>query len=191
MEPNAPAPVAADPAERVAAALTRAFAWLFRHWLAVASLWSACLVLGAIATPWLAAHGWGAVAQLLYWAYRPLCPQRPDHSFFVMGHKMAFEQRETAMFVTGAAAGPLYLLLRRSLLRVPTPLMLASFLPMLVDITTQASGLRDGDAVWRVVTGAIATLGFALWVYPRFEADLNRDAGGPASALIPREPLAR
>lgn len=155
-------------------ALNRGFTFAFRHWTTTVSLWALLTVAGAVLTPWLASRGFGTAAQLLYWAYRPLCPQRPDHSFFVAGYKMAFEQRETAMFLAGAAAGPLHALLRPMRFRCSGRLVLLALVPMLVDVATQSVGLRDGDAFWRVVTGAIAVVPFVLWSYPHLEADFRK-----------------
>ena len=163
--------------------VNRLFAWLFRHWVALVSLWALATVGGAVLTPWLAARGFGDIAQALYWAYRPLCPQRPGHSFFINGYKMAFEQRETAIFLAAAAAGPLYALLRLDRWHAPGRLAIVSLIPMLVDVATQTAGLRAGDPAWRVATGVVAVFGVAAWAYPRFDADLRRgrSAIGPAT----------
>jgi uncharacterized membrane protein len=160
--------------DRFADVLNRGFSILFRHWLAVASGWALLTVGGAVATPWLASLGFETAAQILYWAYRPLCPQRPDHSFFVAGHKMAFEQRETAMFIAGALAGPVYVLLKRTSATVPGWLVFAAVSPMLADVVTKSVGIRDGTWFWRSVTGALAVLFVALWAYPKLDADLTR-----------------
>lgn len=155
-------------------ALNRGFTFAFRHWTTTASLWALLTVGGAVLTPWLESLGFETMAQLLYWAYRPLCPQRPDHSFFIAGYKMAFEQRETAMFLAGAAAGPLHALLRPARLRIPGWLVPLALVPMLIDVATQSAGLREGDAFWRVVTGAMAVVPFVLWSYPHLEADFRK-----------------
>jgi len=159
--------------DRFTDVLNRGFSVVFRHWIAVASVWALVTVGGALLTPWLASRGFGTAAQLLYWAYRPLCPQRPDHSFFIAGHKMAFEQRETAMFVAGAVAGPVYVLLRRACIRVPGRLAIAAVVPMFVDVATQVVGLRESDGFWRFLTGALAALAAAAWVYPKLDADFS------------------
>lgn len=160
--------------DRFATVLNRGFSILFRHWVAAATVWALVTVGGALLTPWLASLGFETAAQILYWAYRPLCPQRPDHSFFVAGHKMAFEQRETAMFIAGALAGPVYVLLKRTSARVPGWLLFVAVSPMLVDVVTQSVSIREGTWFWRSLTGALAVLFFALWAYPKLDADLAR-----------------
>lgn len=164
--------------DQFAAYLNRGFSILFRHWIAAASIWALVTVAGAVLTPWLASLGFETAAQILYWAYRPLCPQRPDHSFFIAGHKMAFEQRETAMFIAGALASPLYMLVKRTSARVPGWLVIAATVPMLADVASQSVALHEGDWFVRSVTGALAVLFFALWAYPKLDADLTRSMTG-------------
>ena len=152
---------------RVEETINRAVLSLAPHWIAVVSTVALLVVGGAAGTPWLAAHGHGLAAQLLYWLYRPLCPQRPSHSFFIAGRKMAFEQRETAMFLAVAAAGPLSLLLDRVGLRVPGWAVSVALTPMAFDVGTQMVGLRASDGFWRALTGALAVVPLVCWVYPR------------------------
>lgn len=158
-------------ADRIVGILIRGFSVLFRHGLLVVFGWALLTVGGAVVTPWLASLGFETAAQMLYWAYRPLCPQRPDHSFFVAGHKMAFEQRETAMFVAGALVSPGHLLLKRFDIRVPGWLVFVAVLLMVVDVVTQSVAVRESTWFWRSVTGALAVLCCALWAYPKFAAD--------------------
>ena len=160
--------------DRFADVLNRGFSILFRHWVAVASGWALMTLSGAVLTPWLASLGYETTAQLLYWAYRPLCPQRPDHSFFVAGHKMAVEQRPTAVFFAGALAGPVYVMMKRTRVRVPGWLVLVAFVPMFIDVATQIVGLRASDGFWRSLTGALAVLIVALWAYPKLDVALAR-----------------
>ena len=159
--------------------MNRAFIRIFRHWIAFASVSALLVVLGAAATSLVAASGHHSVAQLAYWAYRPLCPQRAAHSFFIRGHKMAFEQRETAMFLAAAVSGPLYVLLQRGGWRMPGRLAVASMLPMLIDVATQVVGLRTSDGFWRSLTGGLAVICVLLWAYPQIDTDLRRYAVPP------------
>lgn len=65
-----------------------------RHWLAMANGVMA-LVLGlAFLAPWLMAHGLPWAGQLLYLAYRPLCHQLPERSFFLGGLRAAYSLQE-------------------------------------------------------------------------------------------------
>lgn len=158
----------------VEAFINRVASRLFQHWVAAASIFALVVVAGALAAPWLRSNGHGDFATIVYWAYRPLCPQRPDHSYFLAGHKMAFEQRETAMFLAGALAGPLWLVLRPLRARVRGWAALLALVPLLIDVASQSLGLRSSDALWRSVTGGLAVVAVVLWSYPKLDDDLRR-----------------
>ena len=68
------------------------------HWLLVGNLANAAVLGEAALAPLLRAWGWEPLATLVYLALRPLCLQRPDHSFFLFGYPLAREQRMLAIF---------------------------------------------------------------------------------------------
>lgn len=159
-------------ADKLEARINRFAIWFLRNWIWIASGWAALIVLGAVLTPILAAAGFDTLSWLLYKAYRIICPQRPAHSWFISGYKMGFEQRDTAMFVAGAIAGPIYVLVRGDW-RISWKVMLLAQIPMLIDVATQIVGLRESDGFWRSWTGALGVFGFIAWVYPRLDADFR------------------
>jgi len=177
------------------ARVNRGVEWVLRHWILLASGWAALIVLGAVVTPLLAAGGYDTASWLLYKAYRVLCPQRPSHSWFIADYKMGFEQRDTAMFVAAALAGPLYVLARHFGFRgLPGRLVLLLQVPILIDVFSQVVGLRDSDGFWRTLTGTISVWAIAGWLYPKLDADFRvareklrelRERGGtqPAQTL--------
>lgn len=182
-------------AARIETQVNRVAEWLLGNWVWVASGWAALVVLGAVVAPLLKAAGLDTPAWLAYTAYRPLCPQRPDHSWFIAGHKMGFEQRDTAMFLAGAIGGPLYMLLRGFRWQISWKILVLAQAPMLLDVGTQMIGLRDSDGFWRAMTGSLAVFAFIAWMYPRLDADFTeglervrelRRADGSSSA--PRQP---
>lgn len=128
----------------------------------------------AIVTPFLAAAGWSGIADGLYSAYSLICPQRPDHTFFIAGHPMAFEQRDLSMHLGFAVAGLMYL--RVGFLRRPlSHLWLAAGLaPMLIDVAISTAGWLPATALSRTWTGALASFVIVWWSYPRFDAMLLR-----------------
>lgn len=161
-------------AARLEQRVNRFVEWFLRNWIWVASGWAALVVAGALLTPVLAANGFDTLSWLLYRAYRVLCPQREAHSWFISGHKMGFEQRDTAMFVAGAVGGPLYMMLRRRFTwRISWKVMVLAQVPMLIDVGTQMVGLRDSDGFWRSWTGALGVLAFIAWMYPKIDADFR------------------
>ncbi len=152
-------------------------AFCLRHWVILASVWCALVVGGAVAIPLLKAQGFDTLAWAGYSLYRVICPQRPDHSWFIAGEKMGFEQRDAAMFLAGALAGPLYILARRfGFRRLSGRLTVLLLIPILVDVVSQIVGLRDSDGFWRTLTGMIAVFAIAGWLYPQLDKDFGEMA---------------
>lgn len=130
------------------------------------------IVLIAMITPLLAAGSWSGVSEGIYHAYSFICPQRPDHTFFLNGHPMAFEQRDLSMHIGFAVAGLLYL--RVHFLRKPvsTVWLVIGVAPMLIDVAISTVGLLPATAISRTWTGALASFFIVWWSYPRFDAML-------------------
>lgn len=174
----------AGPAARGATRGDAIMRTLLRHWLLCVNVLNGLTVGGAALTPLIQARGWTVLATLLYAAYRPMCPQRPDHSYFIAGYKMAFEQRETAIYAGLTAGGLLFGLLRRHLRPLNWRLLVLAGVPMLVDVLSQTVGLRGSDWRWRTATGVVAALALVWWAYPYLE----REFTDPAAT---RRPAAR
>ena len=128
----------------------------------------------AIVTPLLAAGSWSGVSDAIYHAYSFICPQRPDHTFFLNGHPMAFEQRDLSMHLGFAAVGLLYLRVR--FLRQPLShvWLAAGLAPMLIDVFISTVGLLPATAISRTWTGALASFVIVWWSYPRYDAMLAK-----------------
>jgi uncharacterized membrane protein len=152
---------------------------LLRRWLLCANLLNGLTLFGAALAPLLQARGWTALATLFYLVYRPMCPQRPDHSYFIAGNKMAFEQRETAIYVGLTLGGILFALLRRWLRPLNWRALALAGLPMLVDVLSQTVGLRDSDWRWRTATGVIFALAAVWWAYPHLEREFAASPAAP------------
>lgn len=159
---------------RIEATVNRGVAVILRHWIAAGTLFAALVVAGAVAVPLLATGGYATLADLGYSLYRFICPQRPDHSWFIAGHKMAFEQRDTAMFAAAALAGPLYLIAKHlGFRRLDGRAVLLLQIPILIDVLSQVAGLRDSDGFWRSLTGTLSVFAIAGWLYPRLDDDFR------------------
>jgi uncharacterized membrane protein len=163
---------------------------ILRHWLLAVNLANGLTLGGAILTPLIQARGWTIPATLLYLAYRPLCPQRPDHSYFIAGHKMAFEQRETAIYVGLTLGGLLFALFRRRLRSPGWRVLAVASVPLLVDVFSQTVGLRESDWWWRTVTSLPFALAVVWWAYPHLEREFH-GAPEPPRARRTTEELAR
>jgi len=172
---------------RVAGRIDAVMRTLLRHWLAGVNVLNGLTLAGAALTPWLQARGWTPLATLLYLAYRPLCPQRPDHSYFIAGHKMAFEQRETAIYLGLTLGGLLFALVRRRVRPLDRRGLALAALPLLVDVLSQTVGLRESDWRWRTATGILFALALVWWAFPYLERDLGAPSPRPGVRRTPAE----
>lgn len=176
--------------------------WCLKHWLLCVNT----LALVYAGLPWLSplakASGHPLLGELLFRIYTPLCHQKPERSFFVCGHQLAFCHRCTAMYSGLVVAGLLFAALRRHIPAAPLRLGAALLLPMLLDGGTHliddllGTGLRGGgDEIgtlnfWlRMITGALFAIAILITLYPRLERDLaksmhswpNQGEGGQAT----------
>lgn len=172
---------------RVAGRIDAVMRTLLRHWLAGVNVLNGLTLAGAALTPLLAARGWTPLATLLYLAYRPLCPQRPDHSYFIAGHKMAFEQRETAIYLGLTLGGLLFALVRRRVRPLDRRALALAALPLLVDVLSQTVGLRESDWRWRTATGILFALALVWWAFPYLERDLGAPSPQSEGRRTPAE----
>ena len=167
----------------------RGVEWVILHWVLLCNVALGIVLLGAYATPALEALGLAELARTIHIAYLPLCPQRPEHSYFPFGYQTALEHREIAMFAAQLAGGLVYARARDRLRGIPWWLMLALSLPIAWDGFSQMFGLRDSTWFLRTLTGALFSLALVFWLYPRVERWLplppapvdRRPAAGAAS----------
>lgn len=172
---------------RVASRIDAVMRTLLRHWLAGVNVLNGLTLAGAALTPLIQARGWTPLATLLYLAYRPLCPQRPDHSYFIAGHKMAFEQRETAIYLGLTLGGLFFALVRRRVRPLDWRGLALAALPLLVDVLSQTVGLRESDWRWRTATGILFALALVWWAFPYLERDLGAPVPRPGERRTPAE----
>lgn len=182
---------------------------LAKHWLAVANLFWGLYVGLPLLAPVLMDAGWTTPAKVIYVLYRPACHQRPTRSYFfggpqviytpeelqaagvevhplsrdigneTVGWKVAFCERDVAIYGTIFVAGLVYGLLRRRLgkWKMRFRYFLIFFVPMGVDGVLQLFGVYESNWVMRTLTGAIFGLGAVLFAYPYVEegfADVRR-----------------
>jgi uncharacterized membrane protein len=166
--------------DRVLLGAVGAFAAGFaRHWLAVLNLIAAGTVVGALATPVLREAGLADPAAVVERAYRWICPQRPDHSFFLLGHQVPLEQRMLAMAAAQFVGGLLYAKARGHLPPLDWRLLVVGFLPATLDVVSQMLGWRESTGLLRTFTGWLFSLALVLWAYPLIDRALAR---GPSRA---------
>lgn len=174
--------------QRLIIAVDRVIYHLARHWLAFLNTVGALLVALPLLAPYLAANGHERAAGWIYRAFHLLCHQKPDHSFFLFGHPLAYCQRDTAIYAGVLVLGLLYAVSRRRL--PPAGLHGAALLslPIAIDGLTQLAGLRQSTWELRVLTGTLFAAAVAWVAFPR----LNNGFAEIETTLVTRfERLAR
>lgn len=153
--------------ERLIIAVDRVIYHLARHWVWLLNGIAALFVVPPLVAPYLAATGHTVAASWIYRFFSLTCHQKPEHSFFIAGHQVAFCQRDTAIYGGLLLFGLLYAVVRHRVR--PASLWIGALLaaPMAVDGLTQLVGLRESTPTLRVLTGGLFALGVAWIVFPR------------------------
>lgn len=187
--------------------------WLLAHWLAIANLLVALFVALPLVAPLLLAAGLDAPARWLYGAYHLVCHQWPGRSYFLfgaepyyapatlgvlaqasdfvgdtrLGWKVAWCERDLAIYGAVLLAGLLYAGVRRRARPLPWPWFALCLLPIALDGFSQLFGLRESTPLLRTLTGLL-TGGAAVWlVYPRIERAVRDElpvTRAPAGAAL-------
>lgn len=176
---------------------------LAKHWLALANTFWGLYVILPVLAPLLMAAGLTLPARVIYTIYRPACHQRPERSYFLggpeliyspeeltaggvdldpfvrdignetLGWKMAFCERDVAIYGTIFVGGLLYAVVRQlrrgqgaGTWRMPLRYFLLFLVPMGVDGILQLFGLYESNWLLRTITGAFFGLGAVLFAYP-------------------------
>ena len=184
--------------------------WLAKHWLALFNTLIGLYIGLPILAPVLMYYGYVQFAQPIYILYRALCHQYPIRSWFLfgmrsnytadsgllalevqksreflgnaqLGYKIAFCQRDVAIYGTMFLAGLSYILLRRRWKLPALPLwayFVFGILPMGLDggyqlLTNLIAWIRpewitpyETTPLLRTITGALFGLGSIATIYP-------------------------
>jgi uncharacterized membrane protein len=171
---------------------------LAKHWLALANLFWALYVGLPVVAPVLMDAGLTTPANIIYTLYRPACHQRPTRSYFIggpqayyspeelaaagvdagpfsrdignetLGWKVAFCERDVAIYGSIFVTGLVYGLIRRRLRnwRMRFRYFLIFLVPMGIDGTLQLFGFYESTWVMRTITGVFFGVGAVLFAYP-------------------------
>lgn len=143
-----------------------------RHWLFIFNA-----VLGVYAglpflAPFLASIGHEVPAAAIYLIYQFVCHQAPERSFFLWDHKMAYCQRDAAIYTSILAAGVGFALVRRRLRPLDWRLYLLLIAPLAVDGTLQLAALYESTWEMRTFTGILFGVATVWLLYPHIEAGM-------------------
>lgn len=174
---------------------------LAKHWLVVANLFWGMYVGLPLLAPILMDAGWTTPAKVIYTLYHPACHQRPTRSYFfggpqvtytpeeleaagvevgpfsrdigneTVGWKVAFCERDVAIYGTIFVAGLAYGLFRRRLgkWKMRFGYFMIFLVPMGVDGVLQLFSVYESNWVMRTLTGAMFGVGAVLFAYPYVE----------------------
>lgn len=159
---------------RLVVVADRAIYWLTRHWTLVFNGLFLLVVGLAFAAPLLQAAGLEGLGGALFGAYRRVCHQYPERSFYVFGRQVAFCQRDVGVYL-GLFLGGLAYAASSGWVRLrSTRLYLLVFvLPVAVDGLTQLLGLRTSAWPLRLGTGLLFGVGTALFAYPFLQQGMD------------------
>lgn len=187
---------------------------LRQHWLLGANAAVALFVGLPFLAPLLLAAGRPELAAPIYAAYQYVCHQWAFRSYFLfgpeavygpaalaelvgtsamyglvgssdLGYKVAFCQRDVAIYFAVLVAGLGYALQRGRV----APLGLSGYalliLPMALDGFTQLFGWRESDVLLRTVTGALFGIASVWLIYPRVDDALGWQPARVVARLAP------
>jgi len=187
---------------RLEDAILRGGIFSVRHWLAIACLALAIFIALPLAAPLLMANGLTEPAQAIYTMYHATCHQEPARSFFVggphaiysrselesltpvrplaafvgspaMGYKVAFCERDVAMYVSILVFLVFYGAMRRKAPRLPLWLYVLLILPLAIDGLTQLTGLRESTWLLRTITGTLFGVATAWLLLPEVDKGMT------------------
>lgn len=84
----------------------------------------------------------------------------------ILGYKVAFCQRDVAIYASIFLAGLVYGLIRDRVRPLPLKIYALFLIPIAVDGLTQMVGLRESNWLLRTITGAIFAVGSVWLAYP-------------------------
>ena len=199
-EPSGPKPVSGRTRDLVIF-LDKSIFQLAKHWLALANIiWGLYVGLPLLA-PVLMEAGWTGPANAIHLIYRPMCHQKPTRSYFFggpqlvytaeeleaagvdashfsrdrgneqIGWKVAFCERDVAIYGAIFLTGLVYALIRRRLgsWQMRFRYYLLFLVPMGIDGVLQLFGVYESTWIMRSITGAIFGVGSVLFAYPYLE----------------------
>ena len=141
---------------------------------------AAGILLAALLVTQLVAAGAPRNLRLLF---RPLCHTIESRSFYLDGVPMPICARCTGLYVGFLIGIGLFAAVRK--LRespIPSALVIALVLPLVIDGVTQALGLRTSGNELRFLTGILAGSAGLAWVMNRIEISARRGEMQPTSS---------
>ena len=186
-----------------------------RYWLLATNVAVAVFVGLPFLAPVLLALGFDGPATTIYAAYQLVCHQWAFRSYFLfgphieygpavlsgligteamygfvgspdLGYKVAFCERDVAIYLAVLLAGLAYGRYRDRLPRLGLTGYALLILPMALDGFTQLFGWRESTVELRTATGALFGVASVWLIYPRVDALFDRDLRPLTATASPR-----
>lgn len=155
--------------------ILRVVGYLCRHWLFAANLALIVFCTLPFVAPILAYLGDDAISTAIFNLYMLTCHQMPSRSYFILGHQMAYCERNTAIYCTMALAGLAYVRLRPEKIRpLPWRWYAVLILPIAIDGFTQLFGWRESTWLLRGITGTIFGLATVWLAFPTVQQSCDQ-----------------
>lgn len=144
--------------------------YAFAHrWITYLIALSAIFVALPFLAPFLMSHGYILMASWIYRAFSLICHQRPDRSFHVFDHQVAYCHRDLAIYSGFFLCCIAYALLRDRMKPLSLRGAILFSIPMAIDGFSQLFGLRESTWELRFLTGGLFAIGVAWLILPRLE----------------------
>jgi uncharacterized membrane protein len=144
-----------------------------QHWLFAANAGLIVFATLPVLAPILAALGFENLSLLIFQAYSLTCHQMPSRSYFLLGHQMAYCERNTAIYFSMALGGLVYARFRSRIGALPFHWYLVLILPMAIDGFTQLFGWRESTWLLRGITGTLFGLASVWLAFPRLQESFD------------------
>lgn len=114
-------------------------------------------------------------ARLMYQPFHTICHQLANRSFQLLGEPLAVCMRCSSVYLAFLLGTILYLPARaiRPLLYERRALLIASVIPMCVDVLLDTLGLHPSNAMTRMVTGSLFGIVVPFYVIPAAQAGVQ------------------
>jgi uncharacterized membrane protein len=157
-----PTPARHDPTRKLDLIMQKFGDFIMEQWATIITVALGILVFLALSVPFLSYFGLDSIAKPIFFALHYICAQIPSHSFYIFGHQLGFCERNLSIYTSMFVGSLIFVLSRKRLPGIPWWVWLLMILPMAWDGLTQMFGLRESDAILRVITGSL--FGFAnIW----------------------------
>ncbi|MCJ7508642.1 MAG: DUF2085 domain-containing protein [candidate division Zixibacteria bacterium] len=151
-------------------------AFLFKHWLDLINLFLLMVISGSLLAPYLASFGHSSESRAIYAIYHIACHEKESRCLFLLGHKMSLCARCFSIYLSLFILGFFWNIFthrRKGILPVNFKVAFLLVIPLILDVTSQALGLRESTNVLRIFTGFCLSLSIVLYLYPKLKMEIE------------------